>query len=151
MATITTKFDQAAIAKAQSVLAQLPIELREKALVKAIRKASRLVTKAVAAKITPPGYPGDERGKPALSKSMTGAVRTGGNFVAGFVGAKWPDAAHLHLYEEGHEKWLWGQQQPGEVVRGKGDFSAAADETRQAQENAIISTLKAEIGKLGKR
>lgn len=156
MATIGVKIDQTLFRKADALLGKMPIELREKTLKKAIRSASRLVAKETAKRITPPGYPGDRpkdkdgnRLEP-LSKNVKAVIRSGNTFVAGFVGGDWPKGAHFHLVEEGHEKWLWGDRQEGERVKGTGDFKRVADETRSQQERLIISTLKNEISELAR-
>lgn len=130
------------------LLGKMPIALREKTLIKAVRKAARIVAKEASRQAPKPGYVGDVPGLPALSKNIKAVVRTKGDSVAGFVGPTYPAAPHGHLVEFGHEAVFWGNRTEGRRVEGKPYLRPAADETESAQQQAIITTLKAEIGKL---
>lgn len=146
-AGIETRIDDRAWRKADTLLAYLPLELREKTLKRGVRLAARVVSRATRPTITKPGYPGDIPGKPALADSITEKISTGSNYVAGFVGADYNLAPHFHLYDQDHVKVLWGVRTGG-IVHGADQFKVAADTTKPAQARALIDTLKRAIRKL---
>ena len=130
-----------------ALLAKMPIELREKHLVKAVRAQGRVVAKAAAKKAPKPGYPGDKPDKTPLNKTIRTVVRRYGNVVMSITGPARPDGAHGHLVEFGHMKVLWGRR-TGEVVEGKEFMRPAADETQPEQERAGIDALKKALPEL---
>lgn len=137
MAKIAVKFDEGFFRKAESELSRMPIAIREKALKKAIREASKVVGMRTRGAITKPGYPGDKPNLPPLSKNIKWVVRSGAKFVAGFVSSDYSKAPHFHLYEEGHEIVPQGGR-----VKGRHDFKRSIDETKTQQQTAIISALR---------
>lgn len=135
------------VGKVDSILGTIPIQLREKTLVKALRAAGNVVAKEARRLAPKPGYPGDDPSKPALNKSIKTVVRKYRGAIAVFVGPTYPQAAHGHLVEYGHAKVLWGNR-TGEQVQGKPFLRPAADTTEQQQQSKIITTLRAEVDKL---
>lgn len=88
--------------EAAALIDKLEAEVRGAELVKAVRKAGNLVKRHTIPRITPPGYPGDKKGKAPLRESIIVAVREYQNATVAFVGGAWPQGAHMHLYEFGH-------------------------------------------------
>lgn len=129
------------------LLGQIPIELRSKTLKKALRKAGQVVAREARRLAPKPGYPGDKPGKKPLKNTIRVKIADYGQTQAAFVGPSYPDGAHGHLVEYGHDKVLWGER-TGEYVRGKPFMRPSADSTEAQQREAIIGTLKAEINKL---
>ena len=142
---IVAKFDEQSFKQAEQVLARIDIALREKALKKALREASKVVALTTRSYITKPGYKGDkDRGKyPPLNKNIKWVVRSKRQFIGGFVGADYKKTPHSHLYDQGHR--MVGHK-PGLVdsghVAGKQDFARAIDTTKGRQTELIIKELK---------
>ena len=128
-------------AKTDSLLASLPIELREKQLVKAVTKAAKVVEKEATRLAPKPGYPGDKAGKIALNTTIDVKKLILGEIVMAIVGPRYPMGAHGHLVEFGHAKVLWGKR-TSERVEAKPFLRPAADTTQAEQERAIVQTLK---------
>lgn len=144
--------------KADELLGKLPLELRGKVLVKAIRKAGNIVAKEARKRIPKPGYAGDKPDKVPLLKTVKVAVRTYSSSTRGYIGPQYPEGAHSHLVEYGHRVVLPEGREPrqrkdGEepakvFVQGKPFLRPAADITEAQQQRAIISTLQDEVEKL---
>lgn len=128
------------------LLKGLPIEMRQKTLVKAVRAAGNIVAKEARRLCPKPGYTGDKPGKIPLNKTIKVVVRSYDNAIAAFVGPTWPHGAHGHLVEFGHE--IKRTSHGPTHTRPKPFMRPAADTTAQAQQRKIIDTLKNEIKKL---
>lgn len=129
------------------LLGQIPINLRRRSLKKALRKAGQVVAREARRLAPRPGYPGDKPGKKPLKNTIRVKVSDFGEVQAAFVGPSYPEGAHGHLVEFGHEEVLWGKRTGG-FVREKPFMRPAADSTEAQQREAIISTLKKDIEKL---
>ena len=134
------------VGKADELLSRLPIELREKTLVNAIRKAGKIVAKEAERLAPKPGYPGDKPGKLPLNQSVKIRIRSLTNATIGFIGPEYPKAPHGHLVEYGHE--IQNPKDGGKTHTVKNPFMRrAADTTEREQQTAIIDTLKKEVEK----
>lgn len=147
MARGRIKIEIKEVGKVDSILSAMPIQLREKALVKALRAAGNIVAKEARRLAPKPGYKGDKPGLIPLNKSIKTVVRRYNHVIAVFVGPTYPQGAHGHLVEYGHAKVLWGKR-TGEQVKGKPFMRPAADTTEAAQQAKIISVLRSEVEKL---
>ena len=130
------------------MLAQLPIELRNKGASKAVRAATKVVSTAYKGRVA--------RGKTGnLKRSIGQRVKTyqGGRVWVGIAGARRPTGNHAHLIELGHKvnrrgtktdsaKWKRLAPLSGSArVEGKFDLVAAIDTTTSQQDNAVIDSL----------
>lgn len=129
------------------LLGQMPIELREKQLVSAVRKAGNVVKREAAARVPEGEY--DALGKPALKDSLSTKIVKYQSSVMAIVGGRWPEGNHAHLVERGHEEVLWGVRSGGRVPPYP-FLEPAADSTIQQQRRKVIESLKKAIGKLAK-
>jgi len=140
-----------------SLLAELPIDMRNKSLRKATSRAGRVVMNAYKERVPV----GDNRHKPelpSLKSSIDMRIRDyadGRRFVA-VVGAKWPDGAHAHLVEDGYRvraRGPAGGGSPGAFtgakIKGKKPLAEAVDTTAKQQERAIIESIVEDIKKRG--
>lgn len=118
---------------AEALLRQLPIEIRGKRLVTALRRASRLVAKRAEDLAPPPGYPGDKPDKLPLVSTLTARVKQYGEIFVAVAGTRWPEGAHGHLVEFGtrpHEirrgasAWQHPGSQPNPFLQPAVDASA---------------------------
>lgn len=133
------RFDDSFFRRVDEQLAHMPIELREKALKKAIREGAKVVGMQTRQLITKPGYPGDKDTAkyPPLSKNIKWVVRNYDEAVAGFVSSDYKVAPHFHLYDAGHRIVPGGGR-----VEGKHDFQRAIDETKRMQQVAMIKAMR---------
>lgn len=139
------EIDQKTWRKVEAQMKRIPLEVKEKALKKGIREASKLVGLTARGNITQPGYEGDkDPGRyPPLSKNIKWVVRgrKRESFVAGHVGADYKKAPHFHLYEQGHRMVTRGGNHVG-FVMGQRDFKRTVDETKAKQGMIVVSALR---------
>lgn len=90
-------------AAADGLTGRIEASLRAGALVQAARAAGELVEADARPRITAPGYKGDKAGLTPLRDSLDTVVREYSNAVVAIVGTAWPEGAHGHLVEFGHE------------------------------------------------
>lgn len=140
---------------ADNLLKQLPIEVRGKELNSAIRKALAIVTRK-ARSLAPVGDPDHSPDSPALKKSIIHKVhsyQSTGN-VVGWVGGSWPDGAHSHLVDEGHDIVVAHGPRKGDNlgVRAKATnfFKTAISTTQSKVAAKFESSLKDAIAKASK-
>jgi hypothetical protein len=140
---------------ADALLEQLPIEMRGKAMQSSIRNAIAIVTRKARGS-APVGDPSHNPDAPPLGKSITHKVKayqSSGNFV-GLVGGSWPDGAHSHLVDEGHDIVVAHGPRKGENTgtRAKStNFFKTAISTTQSKVTARFeSELKKAILKASK-
>ena len=130
------------------LLSRLEIDMRERTLKAAIRKAGRVVEKEAKRRAPKPGYPGDKPGKTPLNETIkTKVVSFRNGSVLGMVGPRRPDGAHGHLVEFGHRKVLWGRE-TNERVRPYPFMRPAADTTKTAQQAAVVNHLRSDLQKV---
>ena len=135
--------------KADQILGAMPIDVREKVLKSALRKAARVVIKE-AKRLVPQGDPKHNPGNVSLKDTLKTVRRKYKTADAEIVGPEYPQGAHGHLVEFGHEKVLWGLR-TGERVKPKPFLRPAADNTEKQQQAAIIQHLRRELDKLARR
>ena len=139
------KIDRKSWNETQELFRMLEPKIRDKALKKGIREASKMMGLATRKAITQPGYKGDkDKGKyPPLSKNIKWVVRgrKRDKFVAGHVGANYKKAPHFHLYELGHKMVTKGGDTVGEVM-GKHDFKRTWDETKGKQSRIVLEEVR---------
>lgn len=134
------------VGNADQVLAQLPIELRGKALIKALRKAGNVVAKEARRLAPEPGYDGDDPTEKPLNKTYKTVVRQYPTKVIAVVSPRGREGSHAHLVEFGHDI---KRTTPGPTrTRPVPHFRPAADTTEPEQQRDVISTLKREHSKL---
>ena len=132
-------------------LAQLPFDLRTKALPKALRAAGNVVNVAAREHIRDPGYPGDKAGLVPLQKTIITKVRRYDRAVVVIVGPHYLGGNHGHLVEFGH-RLVYKVKKGTDAEEVKVSFvppypfmRPAAAETRDEQHEALITTLTEEI------
>lgn len=138
------------------MLARLPLEMRNKAARKAVKKNVDVVTKAYKARVTI-GETGN------LKKSIRTIVRDYRQKTIwyGLAGATKPTGNHMHLVEQGHDVFARGPigdsaknkniaPQSGKArVEGKFDLVRAIDTTKTQRDKAVIESLADSIKKAG--
>jgi hypothetical protein len=130
-----------------SLLSELPIEMRTKALKKAVRAAGRVVAKDYRKRLP--------RGKTGNLKSSVAVKVKGYNNESlwmSIVGARRPTGSHAHLIEDGWDVKSRGPGRKGQPplsgtarVEGKHDLLAASTSTVRLQNKIIIDTITAAI------
>lgn len=145
-----------------AILAQLPVEMRFRAMKSAMTKAGRVVIRKAKQKV-PRGDPADKPHLKPLWKTIGQVVKSyksGAVWVA-IVGPKRPGGAHGHLIEGGHKVYARGpkgrsargQKKPirsgTSYVPGKEFMAPAVDSTLSAQDQAIRDSLAQSIIKAG--
>lgn len=134
-----------------SLLADIEIMVRHKAVKKAIKAACHVVAREYRRRI-PRGDPGHNPGKKPLHKTVRTRVRDYGHVTLGIVGTEWPEGAHAHLIEDGHKVVVSRGTRKGQsplsgktTVEGKRPLAAAIDTTMAAQDHAVIKSLQEDI------
>ena len=138
------------------MLGKLPIELRSKALRKAVAAAAKIVADDYKRRV-PRGATGN------LRKSITTKVKSyrDGRMWIGLAGARKPTGSHAHLIDQGHKIGRRGKI--GDSAKGKGlepltgnsyvggtfDLKAAIDTTAPQQDAAVIKSIVDSIKKAG--
>ena len=131
------------------VLAHIDVRLRNEAIEKSLKAASKPVIKEYRQRITAPGYKGDKPNKRALRASVGYKQKRykDGQVVVGIVGARvnqpW-SAYHAHLYEDGHRMVVSRGPRKGEdvgFVEGRRVFATSVDNTTSAQQRLMRDKL----------
>lgn len=138
----------------EKLLREYPIEVRQKVLGQAVRRAGNVVKKRVRAN-APVGDPNHKpENKPLRDSFAVKVVRYKNDALAmAIVGAKRPEGAHAHLVEDGHRIRRRGKkgEGPGDYtgafVPGKEFLAPAADQTKNEQTQAIIDHLVKSVEK----
>lgn len=127
-------------ANADSLVERIEAKLRAGALSKAAQAAGELVENDARPRITAPGYKGDKAGLKPLQDSLDTVVREYRTAVVAIVGTKFPEGAHGHLVEFGHELVkngiVIGHVPPHPFLR------PAIETTTEAQQQVVFATLK---------
>lgn len=144
MVKITTKIDDSL----EPILKRIAPDLREKAIKQAIRAAGRIVANKAKTLVPQPGYPGDKPGKKPLRDTFKVRVRNYRAIFVAVVGPGWPEGAHSHLVEEGHEQ-VKRDGTTGAFVPGKKYLAPAAEQTIDEQLGVMRTKLFAQIKKSG--
>ena len=153
--TITETIDM------NKILVQLPLMLQRGALDKALRAAGKVVQRR-ARELCPRSSHTDSRelwskktaadrsnAKP-LAETIGVVVRKYDTTSVAVVGPQYPAGSLGHLVEFGHNAILWGRvSKKYRRVPPKPFLRPAADETRGAQDAAMLSVLKSELAKAG--
>ncbi len=88
---------------ADQLVERIEASLRAGVLASAAQAAGELVEADARPRITAPGYAGDKSTLKPLQQSLTTVVREYPTAVVAVVGTAWPEGAHGHLVEFGHE------------------------------------------------
>lgn len=134
--------------RADRILAQIPVELREVALRRALAKAGVIMANEARRKYRK--LNSDRWGKPESDQPLAKSVRRVGSVQGTLVRSRVKTVGKANLYavavEYGHEKWIFGTKRAdlGPVVQ-KPVFRPAADETRETQNSTVIRTLRNEL------
>jgi len=139
MSAIRTSIKEAG--NVDALLGRLPLEMREKRIKKALKKAIGVVVKEAKRRAPKPGYPGDKPDKKPLKDTIGSVIRGQGDKIIAVGGPLYPAGAHGHLIEDGHQEVLWGQP-TGRRVPAYPFLRPAADETKEQQTQAMIDELK---------
>lgn len=129
------------------LLRQLPIELRHNAVPRALRANLRPAADR-AKQLAPRGKLNHNPSDPPLYTTIRVAIRRYGDVVFGIMGAKYPEGAHQHLVEFGHQKYLWGKETTA-TVPGKEFLAPAVDQTEAVGRRNMVAKLKEIIVKAG--
>ena len=133
---------------ADRLLAQMPIEVREKHLKKAMRRGGNEVAKEARRLVPRPGYPGDDPTKIPLARTIRTVVRVYRDHVVAVVGPKWPEGAHGHLVEFGH---AIQRNTPGPTrTRPRPFMRPASDGTLPQQNAAVVRSLRGDVPELAR-
>jgi HK97 gp10 family phage protein len=138
------------------LLANMPLELREKQLKGAIRAAAKVFIKKAKALAPPPGYVGDKPDKMSLRDSIAVKVKAYQTTVAGFVGPRRPYGNHAHLIEFGFDQHyvtlgttgIKKKRKTPNAIPKKPFMRPAAISTLKDQEQAFVNHLRKGIGEL---
>lgn len=142
----------------ERLLKQLPIELRAKSLGQAARAGAGAV-RTRARKLVPRGDTRHNPGAPSLHDTISVAVRYYDNDrrAVGVVGPKYPQGAHGHLVEDGHDVKVSRGPRKGQAplsgtarVPGKEFLAPAVDQTKVQQKQAVVTKLQELIEKAEK-
>jgi DNA/RNA endonuclease G (NUC1) len=137
------------------LLSQLPLEMRMKAIPKALNSGAKVVQKVAKSKLPDPGYEGDKDPDVSLKREIKVKNKVYENGVVSVVGPTYRGAPHSHLVEFGHTITA------KEVVDGvtyvttyhgaaRPYMRQSADETKPQQQSEIVGILKAEVSKIHK-
>lgn len=134
----------------EQLLTQLPFELRQKALPKALKGGAKVVQKEARSKLPDPGYEGDKDPDRSLKREIKVKSKVYDNGVVAIVGPTYRGAPHSHLVEYGHTITA------KEVVDGvtyvttyhgaaRPYMRQSADETKTQQHSTVVGLLRADI------
>lgn len=126
----------------ENALLAAPYALR-KATREALRSAGRVVVKAAAALVPPPGYPGDKPELKPLRDTLAVEVKDGDRAMYAVIGPQRPAGAHGHLVERAHKHVSHGKP-TGRLTTPRPFLEPAAAETL-AQQRAIIDQILSEM------
>lgn len=148
------------------LLGKIELEMRNKALRKAVKRASRIVEQEAKRLAPKPGYEGDKPGRTALKDTIGVSVKEyrGGRVYVGIIGPRRPAGNHAHLVEFGTKphrirpkdkkalriggRFIGEAKHPG--AKAKPFMRPAADKTKRAQRAAFIWSLRADIREAGR-
>ena len=125
--------------------------MRATGLAKAARAGGNEVAKD-ARKRAPRGNPSHKPEKKPLHKTIGTVIREYANgVVMAVVGPKYPEGAHGHLVEEGHEIVTKGpeKRRTGLFAKIKKFLAPAGDTTQVQQRNAVYNSLRKTIKEAG--
>lgn len=125
----------------ERLLGRLALQMRGKILVQGVRAAGRVAANAAKTLAPKPGYPGDKPDRKPLNQTIKVVVRDYSNGPAAVVGPQWPEGAHGHLVEFGH------QLPDGSRTKPKPFLRPAADSTKTQQQSALIAKVDAGVRK----
>lgn len=112
--------DNASWESADRILGQLEQTVRGPAIGQAMRHVLNKIKQKTKQIVPKPGYPGDKPGLTPLRDTL--AVKTknyqDGTVKVGIVGYTYPEGAHGHLLEGGHDLVKGGSKKNGGVVVG---------------------------------
>lgn len=132
-----------------ALLTELPLAIRGKGLLSAVRKSLKPVV-AKAKSLAPVGQAraGKKAGKPHLRDTITSVVRDYGETKVGVAGPSYPAGAHGHLIEFGHnvvrDGRVVGRAPPYPFLR------PAAESTASEQKAAFEAELSKVIAEASK-
>lgn len=125
---------------ADSLVDRIAAHLRSGAMHEAAQAAGELVENDARPRITAPGYKGDKAGLQPLRDSLDTIVRDYPNGSTAIVGTAFPEGAHGHLVEFGHQLVrngiVIGHVPPHPFLR------PAIKSTFEAQKSVVNETLK---------
>lgn len=125
------------------VLSMVAIEMRQKMVKKAVRRASRRIANAMKKKAP---VSGDDKGKP-LKETIGVAMREYGSKTMAVIGPEYPAGAHGHLVEYGHAKVLFGVPTGGRVPPYP--FARPAfDESKGEAQRDLVRSLAEDVRKI---
>ena len=130
----------------EALLSKLPEAFRREVMERALKATATPVIDR-ARQLCPKGgsRTGNKTGKKHLRDTITQRYREYGSDVRmTVVGPSYPDGAHGHLVEDGHEEVLFGKR-TGRRVPPHPFMRPAVDQTRAAQDAAAIGVLQAGI------
>lgn len=138
------------------LLALMPIELREKQLKQALRRAARPMINKARSLAPAPTEASEKDEKISLKDSIGVKIKAYSKAVCAFIGPRRPWGAHGHLIEFGFEQKYVRlvssnikvkRKQPKQIQR-QPFMRPAAITTRDEQERELVKHLKRGIGKL---
>lgn len=127
-------------AGAMELVQRIEASLKAGVLSKAARNAGEIVEADARPRITAPGYQGDKAGLTPLRDALDTVVREYSNAVVAIVGTAWPEGAHGHLVEFGHELVKNGVTIG--FVAPHPWLRPAIESTEAAQNAAVFDTLQ---------
>ena len=139
MATVTIS----GFAKADKQLAQLPLEMRGKAITAAIRKALKIHNKRAKELIPPPGYPGDKPEFTPLRETLITMIKQNEEGTLGIAGSRRGKGggSHSHLVQESHRHFSHGRD-TGVMTKATPYNEISAKDTKLRQRAAVIEGIK---------
>ena len=138
-------------------LTQLPIRLRQKVLRQAVRRGARPV-RTRARQLVPVGDTSHNPDSPPLKATISVKVKSYQNdqVAVALVGPRYPQGAHGHLIEGGHDVVVSVGERKGQAplagtarVEGKEFMAPASDQTKDLQQQAIVEHLRRAIKEFG--
>ena len=134
----------------EQVLNELPKILQNRTLGRALRAGGNVVKKETKRR-TPRGDPKHKPDKKPLHKTIIVVVKEydGGRLQMAIVGFKYPEGAHGHLVEHGHQIVTRNGAKTGARVEGKQFFAPAVDTTQGQQEKAMVDVIVKDIKENG--
>lgn len=142
----------------EKLLERLPIELRGKKLLKAVRAGGRVVARAMdkGAPVEAPNLRNPDGVQLKDTHTVKGIVFKNGSALA-IVGAEYPIGAHSHLQEDGHEVVVSRGSRAGMAplsgsafVPGKQYMTKAIAATESKVNAAVTGSLERDIAKASK-
>lgn len=131
----------------QRALDRIDDRLTHKTRMDALRSAATVIRQR-AAELCPEGDPAHMPEKPPLATTIDYALRDYGQRGLAYVGPVYPQGAHGHLVEFGHQEVLYGVR-TGRRVPPHPFLRPAFDETKHAQRAAMEAAVARTISELG--